>query len=203
MSTAPQPRLTFEEYDLLEKRTGEKYEYHDGEVFAMSGASGVHTRITANISREVGVRIRGTNCTEHSGDLRVAIPPRGKYLHPDLAVVCGRLAPEIPGRQAFTNVRVIFEVLSASTEAYDRSAKFDLYSRIPTLEEYVLIAQDRYAIDRFSRKQQDDKWRLSTYRGQDAVLELESIGISIPLVDVYDAVDFEFADRPPIPFEVT
>lgn len=202
MSTAPQPRLTFEEYDQLELRTGERYEYHDGEVFAMSGASGAHARITSNVNFEISGRIRGTKCATYSGELRVAIPPRGKYLHPDLTVSCGGLKPEIPGRQAYSNPKIIFEVLSNSTETYDRSAKFDLYSRIPTLEEYVLISQDRYAIDRFSRKQQDDAWRLSTYRGQDAVLELESIGISIPLIDIYDAVEFEFADRPPIPFEL-
>jgi Uma2 family endonuclease len=194
--------LTFEEYDQLEIRTGERYEYHDGEVFAMSGASGAHARITANISREVGVRIQGTSCSEHSGELRVAIPQRGKYLHPDLTVACGDLEPETPGRQAYTNPKVIFEVLSTSTEAYDRSAKFDLYSRIPTFQEYVLISQDRYAIDRFSRKQLDDPWRLFTYRGEEAILELESLAISIPLAGIYDRVNFNFADRPPVPFEV-
>jgi len=202
MSTAPQPRLTFEEYDQLEHRTGERYEYHDGEVFAMSGASGAHARITSNINFEISGRIRGSKCLTYSGELRVAIPPRGKYLHPDLTVTCGGLRPEVPGRQAYSNPKVIFEVLSASTEAYDRSAKFDLYSRIESLAEYVLISQDRYAIDRFSRTRHDENWQLSTYRGEDAVLQLESLAISIPLIDIYDAVEFEFADRPPTPFEL-
>jgi len=195
MSTAPQPRLTYEEYDQLEKTTGLKYEYHNGEVFAMGGASRTHARITTNLPRSVGFRLIGKPCEDFGSDLRVAIPGSGRYMYPDYSIACGPLRAEQPDREAFTNPKVIFEVLSPSTENYDRGAKFDLYSRIPSLEEYILIAQDRYAIDRFKRLENSSSWTLTRYRGVDAVLELESLAIAVPLSEIYDAVDFTFAEH--------
>lgn len=195
MSTAPQPRLTYDEYDQLEKSTGLKYEYHDGEVFAMGGASGPHVWIAGNLPHSVGTRVRAKGCRDFGSDLRVAIPNYSRYVYPDYSVICGSLIPEQPGRQAFTNTKIIFEVLSPSTENYDRGVKFDLYSRIPTLEEYVLVAQDRFAIDRFKCQENSQNWSLSRYRGIDAVLELESLGISVPLAEIYDGVDFALAEH--------
>ena len=203
MSTAPLPRLTYEEYDLLEKRTGQKYEYHNGEVFAMSGASGIHVWIASNISHAIGTPARSKGCWDFGSDLRVAIPNSGRYLHPDYSIVCGKLTPEQPGRQAFTNLKVIFEILSPSTESYDRGAKFELYSRIPSLEEYVLIAQDQYAIDKFRRQENSSSWTLTRYRGADAILELESLEIAVPLAEIYHGVDFDLAERSPEPFPLS
>jgi Uma2 family endonuclease len=191
MSTATKLLYTPPEYLALERKSPTRNEYYRGEIFAMSGASREHNLIGGNINREIGNQILDRPCESYSSDMRVFIDETGLYTYPDVVVVCGQ--PEFLDREVDTllNPTVIFEVLSESTEAYDRGVKFGHYRRIPSLKEYVLISQDRMLVERYTR--QGDNWVLTDFTRLDQSLRLESIDCTIPLDRIYAKVKFDEA----------
>ena len=163
-------------------------EYYNGEIFAMSGASREHNLIAGNLFRDIGNQLENRPCETYMNDMRVWIEATGLYTYPDVTVVCGE--PRFQDREVDTllNPAVIVEVLSPTTEAYDRGDKFRHYRRIDSLREFVLISQDRMMVERYTRQGND--WVLSDLTDPDQVLKLESIGCQVPLGRIYAKIKF-------------
>jgi Uma2 family endonuclease len=195
MSTATRVRYTPQEYLSLERKSLTKHEYHDGEISAMAGTTREHSLIGGNLARAIGNQFEDRPCEVHTSDLRVSVSEPGVYTYPDVVAVCGE--PRFLDNELDTllNPTVIAEVLSESTEAYDRGAKFRNYRRIPSLREYVLVAQDRMSVERYTR--QGDDWIFSELTEPDQALRLESIGCDVPLKAIYSKVQFPLAEAPP------
>lgn len=196
MSTQPKRRYTPEEYLALERQGQFRSEYVNGEIYAMSGASREHNVIAVNVTRELSNQLRQGPCEVYTADMRVMVDETGMYAYPDVVVSCGE--PEFEDRQVDTllNPTVIVEVLSPSTEAYDRGAKFAHYRRLPSLREYVLVAQDRPAVTRYVFDGQ--QWIFSEVTDLEGTVNLTSIGCTLALRDVYERVEFrEGAGGPP------
>jgi Uma2 family endonuclease len=186
----PEPSLlTPEEYLDIERKSKIRSEYIAGQMVAMSGASLRHALIAGNLYRELSAQMRERACTAYTADLRVKVSPTGMYTYPDIVALCGK--PEIEDEHLDTllNPAVIVEVLSDSTEAYDRGEKFAHYRRIDSLREYVLVSQNKIRIEHYRRD--DDEWILSEVSGPDAVLHLESIDCHVAVSAIYEKVEFE------------
>ncbi|ATG88732.1 Uma2 family endonuclease [Methylomonas koyamae] len=182
-----QTRYTAEEYLSLERRsTSIKSEFHDGQIYAMTGASREHNLISGNIYRELSQQLKSRPCEAYINEMRVKATEARSYHYPDIAVVCGK--PEFEDAQVDTllNPMLLIEVLSPSTEAYDRGGKFAHYRKIPSLREYLLVMQDQPGIERYLR--QGEVWILSETLGLEASLALESIDCRLSLREVYDKV---------------
>jgi Uma2 family endonuclease len=201
---AAKRRYTLEEYFEFERNSEEKFEYRDGEVvnlsetIGMAGGSLVHSRITANVIAAIRSRLTGGPCQVYSGDLRVRIPRKVLWAYPDASVICGNAQVEaIPGvGETATNPQVIIEVLSPSTESYDRGDKFARYREIPSLRDYVLVAQHEPRVEVFSRAE-DGAWSFVPVSDVRASAVLRSLGVELPLAEVYAGV--EFPPAPPEP----
>ncbi len=192
MTPQVKPWISPEEYFEFEKTSEGRHEYRDGEMFAMSGGTFPHVLITTNLGREIGNRLKD-ECSVVTSDARVHIAESGLWTYPDGIIICGPPESSKPGF-SLLNPKVIFEVLSKSTERYDRGAKFENYRKIASLEEYILVSQWDYAIDQF-RRNAAGRWELTEIRGQDNVLEIPSVQITIPLKQIYKGVDFGLADE--------
>lgn len=186
--TAPLPRMTPEEYLAFERASEGKHEYVDGYVYAMSGARRAHVALTVNLIAALRTRLRGGHCRPYSGDMRVGAGEGRPYFYPDVTALCGR--PEFADGEFDTllNPSVIVEVLSDSTEAYDRGDKFAHYQAVPSLREYVLVSQHEVRVDRFVRGE-GGAWVLTPLEGLGAVLELPSVGCAVPLAELYEDVE--------------
>lgn len=193
MSAAPKRKLTAAEYLAIERAAPHKSEFYAGEMFAMAGASREHNTVNENLSTEIGSRLKGGPCRTFSRDQRVMVDRTGLYTYPDLVIVCGPPEYDPEDRDTLVNPRVVVEVLSPSTERYDRTTKFLHYRQIPSVEEYVLVAQDEPWCERYVR-QPDGAWAQVPFVGLDAALELKSVPVAVPLRDVYAGVTF-----PPAP----
>jgi Uma2 family endonuclease len=189
------PRLSPQEYLARERAATYRSEYFDGETFAMAGGSPQHSLIKVNVTGELRARLKGARCTAYDSDLRVLVSRTGLYTYPDASVICGPLEFEDEHRDTVLNPTVVVEVLSESTEAYDRGKKFGHYRQVPTLREYLLVSQEEPRIERFFRND-DGTWTLTEAAGLEATLRLPSLGIEIALREVYDKV--EFPPPPPI-----
>jgi Uma2 family endonuclease len=189
MSAIPQTKLTPEEYLTLERNSEERHEYFGGEIFAMSGAKRNHNKITTNLSGLVWQHLKGKNCENYSSDMRVFVPETGLYTYPDLIVVCGEPKFQDEVFDTLLNPVLLIEVLSDSTEGYDRGKKFQHYRSIESLQEYVLVAQDEARIEKYV-KSGAGFWVLSDAVGLDAEIKFDSIDCIIALREVYDKVDF-------------
>jgi Uma2 family endonuclease len=189
MSTAPTRRISPQEYLAQERRADFKSEYLRGEVFAMAGATYEHTLIKDNLAREAGNQLKGTLCRALTSDMRVKVNATGLYTYPDIAIVCDKPQFEDEVFDTLLNPRAVVEVLSDSTEKYDRGAKFGHYRQIPSLEEYVLVAQDRPLVERYVR-QADGSWVLTIFEGLSATFAFASIPARIPLAEIYNGVEF-------------
>ena len=187
MSTAEKRRYTTEEYLALERASDTKHEYYQGEIFAMTGASLSHNRIVVNLLKLLGNSLNERDCEVLAGDMRVKVPT-GLYTYPDLTVVCGEPQLEDEAFDTLLNPKLIVEVLSQSTEAYDRGEKFAQYRTIESLEQYMLVSQQRYRVEVFT-KEEDGRWVLSDAGGLDAGIELPVFGCTLPLEEVYFRVD--------------
>ncbi|MEM9186238.1 MAG: Uma2 family endonuclease [Planctomycetota bacterium] len=190
MSTAPQQPLSAAQYLEIERSSvDQKHEFYAGEMFAMAGASKTHVRIATTLTGMLYASLKGTPCEPMAADMRVLVDRTGLYTYPDIVVVCGE--PEFEDDQFDTllNPKLVVEVLSDSTAAYDRGKKFDHYRQVASLEEYVLVSQDEPHIESFVR-QPGDRWLLGEARGIDASMALESLGVTLPLTEVYARIDF-------------
>lgn len=196
MSAIPKIYLTPAEYLAFERQSDVKHEYFRGELFAMSGASQNHVTIFMNTSHLLVGQLKGRSCRTFGADMRVKVSPTGLYTYPDLVVVCGRPRFEDKELDTLLNPTVIIEILSKSTEAYDRGEKFAQYRTLDTLLDYLLVSQDKPRIERFTR-QADGGWLLTESAGLDAVMSIESIQCQLPLADVYDRVEFGEVEAAP------
>ncbi len=187
----PPRRYTISEYLAYEQQSQEKHEYRDGWIVAMAGGTYNHGVIAANVLREVGNALKGKPCRAADGTVRVRIPRTPLYTYPDITVVCGepQFDPNDTSGQTLINPRVIVEVLSPSTEAYDRGEKFSRYRQLESLEEYVLVSQDVPAVETFIR-QKDGGWLLMPYAGIEATARIRCLGIELPLSEIYANVTF-------------
>jgi Uma2 family endonuclease len=188
MSSERKMRLTPEEYLALERKADVRSEYLDGDMVAMSGGSREHNLVVSNIVRELGIQLRGRPCEVYPSDMRVKVHATGLYTYPDVTVMCGEAQLEDERRDTLLNPVVIFEVLSGSTESYDRGAKFAHYRKIPSLVEYVLVSQREYIVEHYIR-QPDGPWLRSEARGLSAKLDLPSIQSSIDLSRLYERIE--------------
>ncbi len=182
--------VSVEEYLVRERQAAYKSDYVYGDIRAMAGASFAHTSITANVTIALGTQLKGTPCRTHSNDLKVAADPSGLYVYPDLTIVCGPPRALDNRRDVLLNPTVIIEVLSSSTETYDRGTKSEGYKQIESLREYLLISQSEPRVEQYSR-QADGLWLMATARGTNGVIRLESIRCTLSLADVYEGVDFQ------------
>lgn len=189
MTALPKRKLTAEEYLGIERDAEFKSEFYDGEMYAMAGATVEHNRVKENLAREIGNRLLDGPCDLFSSDQRILINQTGMYAYPDIVVVCGPV--ETVGNDGFTiiNPRILIEVLSPSTELYDRNVKRRHYSRIESLQEYIIVAQNQPQIDRFVR-QTDGTWSLKVFQGIGEIFSLTSLPIEIPLAKIYRNVTF-------------
>lgn len=184
---APTQRFTPQEYLRLEQAAdGVRHEFHAGEVLAMSDGTYRHSRINANTIRAVGNRLEGSPCFVLESNMRVRLEREDRYVYPDASIVCGepRFDPLDKSETTITNPRVLIEVLSESTEAYDRGAKFTAYRDLESFEEYVLISQKDARVETFTR-QSDGTWIFAAYEGLHAVALLRAQRIELPLAEVY------------------
>src|SRR5436853_4833370 len=187
MASHPKNLLAPGDYLAFDRQCEYKNEYFAGEVFAMTGASREHNLIVANIVRTLGNQLLERDCNVYPSDLRVKIQQIEKYTYPDVIVTCGEEQFEDEHRDTLLNPVVIIEVLSESTEAYDRGKKFEGYQYIDSLVEYVLVAQDQHRIERYVR-QQDKTWTYSEFHALSDVIQLASIGCELALKDIYAKV---------------
>lgn len=188
MSSQPKTRLTAPEYLALEREAEYKSEYYKGEVFAFAGASLRHNLIAANFLATTHSQLRGGPCSAFSSDMRITIPQTPHFAYADVVVVCGQPQLDDDFKDNLLNPIVIIEVLSPSTERYDRGTKFESYQRIPSLMEYVLVSQERPRVEQFLR-QTDGRWLYSETSAQ-GTIKLTSIDCELSLNDIYDKVEF-------------
>lgn len=178
---------TPEEYFEIEKYAKYKSEYYRGEIFAMSGGTLNHNRITLNIAGALNAAFSIKPCEAFASDLRIQIDKDKHYTYPDVTVVCGKLELAEGHKDMITNPIVIIEVLSDSTKDYDRGTKFTAYRNIKTLRDYILIDQESVHIEYFF-KEEDGTWRLKEYFNIEKAILLKSIQIEIPIIEIYDRV---------------
>jgi Uma2 family endonuclease len=205
------PLYTVEEYLALERASPDRHEYVDGYIYAMAGESGAHADISTNLVREVSTQLRGTPCRARSKDTKVRSGPtprfgqtrEGLFSYPDLVVICGEPEYHDEHRDVILNPAVIIEVLSESTEAFDRGEKFRRYQMWnPTLTDYLLVQQVAPVVEHFSRES-DGSWSYRVYEGLDQSFVIKSINCELQLSDIYERVSFESRDaeanntRPP------
>jgi Uma2 family endonuclease len=187
-SAAVKTRLSAEEYLTIERQAERKSEFYDGEIFAMAGGLEPHNLIALNVGSELRFQLKKRPCKVYPSDMRVKIPATGLYTYPDVMVVCGKPAFETEIKETLLNPVLIAEVLSESTEAYDRGTKFGHYRRIPSFREYLLVAQSQFRIEQFI-KQNDGSWLFFETSDPESVVKLPSIDCVLSLSEVYDKVE--------------
>jgi len=177
-----------EEYLARERAAETRSEYYAGEMFAMAGGSRAHNLIAGNLFASLHQQLRRRPCTVYPSDMRVKVSESGLYTYPDVTAVCDPEQFEDARQDTLLNPALVVEVLSPSTESYDRGRKAQNYRTVASLQEYLLITQDAYHVEQFVR-QPDGQWLFSEADGLDAVLPLPSIGCELRLADVYEKVE--------------
>ncbi len=196
MSALPKRKMTADEYLEIERAAEFKSEFFDGVMYplhhdpltGMAGASRIHNRVKENVIVEFGGLFKRGPCQTYSGDQRVRLTETGMFAYPDVVIVCD---PPIfdPDRDTLLNAQVIVEVLSPSTEKYDRGFKFAMYQKQPTIREVVFVSQDSMRIERYVR-QPDATWVLTVFEDAGADFSLGTVDASVPLRDLYRGVEF-------------
>ena len=197
---AAQTRLTPEEYIAFERKFLPdadiiRHEYINGELIAMSGASRAHNLITINVSAALHSRLRGSECETYANDMRVSTPTTTSYFYPDVVVVCEEPRFEDDVFDILLNPIILVEVLSPSTEVYDRREKFAHYRQLPSLQEYVLVAQDQVRVEHYRRQGKQDTapvtptdWIFTDFQELEEILPLTSIQCELPLQEIYERI---------------
>ncbi|MDQ1640180.1 MAG: hypothetical protein QOF62_3519 [Pyrinomonadaceae bacterium] len=189
MSRQVKTYTTPEEYLAFERKAENKNEYVNGEIFAMTGASRKHNLIVANIVGELREQLKGKPCEVYPGEMRVKAPATRSYVYPDVVVVCDEPKFEDDQLDTLLNPTLIVEVLSKSTESYNRLAKSAYYRTIESLAEYLLVAQEECRVEQYV-KQPDGRWLLADVRSRESLIVLEAIGCSLSLHDIYERISF-------------
>jgi len=190
MSSLPKTRFTPEEYLAMDRQSEYKNEYFDGEIFAMTGASRKHNLISVNVASSLNSQLTDRDCEVYASDMRVKVNPTGLYTYPDVVVVCGVPGFEDKETDTLLNPTVIIEVLSKTTEGYDRGDKFEHYRSIESLSEVVLIAQDKHHIEHY-RRQEGGQWVLTETNNLQDRIKLTSINCELALHDIYKKVSID------------
>ncbi len=189
MPALPKTYFTPEQYLALEREAEHKSELVNGQIYAISGASREHILIATNLISEINTQFKGKPCETYGSDMRVKVSPSGMYTYPDVTIACNGPRFEDDHVDTLLNPTVIVEVLSPSTEAYDRGEKFAHYRKLASLSDYVLVSQDKPRIEHYVRHPDDpSRWVLTEISGLDSVLRLASIGCEVALSEIYDRV---------------
>lgn len=183
-------RMTVEEYLAFERASDEKHEFIDGEIFAMSGGKAPHANVAAGFIRDLGLALLRRSCRVYTSDMRVHIPRTQRFVYPDVSVVCGRPLFDDEQIDNLLNPRVIVEVLSPSTEDYDRGDKFTNYRTIPSLKHYLLAAQDKPLVEVYTWRD-DGPWSVQSY-GPGTTIELSALECSLDVDQIYAGVFDEY-----------
>lgn len=189
MSAVPKTKLTPAEYLAIERKAEFKSEYYRGEMFAMAGARFPHNTVKDNLIGELHGQLKGSPCRTLSSDQRVNIPATTLYTYPDIVIICEPPVFEDAMMDTLLNPQVIIEILSDSTESYDRGAKASQYKQITSLREYVIVGLRTPVIERHVR-QDDGSWNVMEFAGLDAVLQFASVPAKVPLSEIYRGVEF-------------
>lgn len=189
MATHPKTFLTPEQYLEIERKAEFRSEYYQGEMFAMAGAKEAHNLIIWNLARDLGQQLRQRPCRAYLADMRVRVNATGLYTYPDVAAVCGEPQFLDDQRDTLLNPNLIVEVLSPSTELYDRVRKFEHYRSLESVSEYLLLSSERVSAELYTR-QPDGRWLLTTVSRMEDSLDLQSVGAHLALADLYEKVDF-------------
>jgi Uma2 family endonuclease len=190
MSVQPKRQLHFADWLAAERAADQgRTEYVDGEVFAMAGGTEAHNLICGNVLRELGNRFKGRPCYVYTSDMKVRIESANLGTYPDVMAICGERLFWDDGRDVIINPGLIVEVLSDSTEAYDRGNKFGYYRSLPSLRAYLLLSQHRVSAELFLRQPGGD-WLLSTYDDPRGSIPLLAFDTALPLAEIYDKVEF-------------
>ena len=184
IATSPQEYLAFE------RVSKQKHEYFQGKLVAMAGASLIHNRLVANLLGEIREPLKNKPCEILPSDIRVSTPSRESYMYPDAVIVCGQPEMEDDKFDTLKNPVVIFEILSPSTEDHDRGRKFFFYRQIPSFKEYILVDSTKPFVE-ISRQEENGAWKFETITDPEGQLFISSIGISIPMAEVYRNVSFQ------------
>lgn len=182
--------LTEQEYLQFEKESQQKHEYFEGEIFAMAGASDNHNEIFSNLFVELGIKLKGKACKPYGSDLRIHIPENTLYTYPDISIICGGLSSVNDETAIATEPTILIEILSESTQNYDRGAKFKLYRDISTLKEYIMVDSESITIECF-RLNENNHWELEEYKTLDDILNIPALALQIPLKDIYEGTKLE------------
>ena len=179
-----------EEYLEFEREATQRHEYIDGKIIKMAGESLSHSRISVNLTTELSVQLRHKDCEALSPDMKVRTTTKSLFAYPDLTVVCGEPKFHDVKKDVLINPKVIFEVLSPSTERYDRGEKFQYYkNETPSLVDYILVSQEQVLVEQYT-KQADESWRYRTFDRAEDSLKIESIEAEVLLQDIYLRVEF-------------
>lgn len=190
MAVVARRKMTVAEYLEMERASEEKHEFLDGEIYLMSGASLKHNLIVTNTVSSLHSQLRSRPCVVFPSDMRVRVRDNRYYTYPDITVVCDPLQLEDGRQDTLLNPTLIIEVLSPSSESYDRGKKFQHYRTLASLQEYVLISQDSARIERYLR-QPNDEWLLADASGIESSIELASIQCVLSLAEVYEKITFD------------
>ncbi len=194
MTALPKRKYSLEEYFEIERNSEEKFEYYDGNIWSMAGASPAHERIVVNAGAHLRELLRGRGCSVFGSNLKVRVPFYTPYRYPDLSVYCGEgIYETMGGMEVLTNPQMLVEVLSPSTEAFDRGDKFTYYKSIESFTEYLLIATSRPHVTQFV-KAGENEWIQREAEGLEGRLKLETFGVEILLSEIY--LDVEFPEPP-------
>lgn len=188
MSTRAERLYTADEYLAIERASDHKSEFVNGRIYAMTGANWPHNKIVSNIVRHVGARVEDRDCSVISSDQRVKVSRTGMYTYPDVVALCGEPQFDDAYLDTLQNPAVIFEVLSRSTELYDRGEKSSHYRKIESLREYILVAQNEVHVEQFVRH--GEHWMLSEYTELSDVLRIDALDCEIPLGLIYKNIRF-------------
>jgi Uma2 family endonuclease len=188
MATHPKTHLTPEQYLEIERKAEFKSEYYQGEMFAMAGAREAHNLVVFNVATEFGQQLRKRPWRAYVNDMRVRVSATGLYTYPDIIVVCDEPQFLDETRDTLLNPSLIVEVLSPSTEAYDRGRKFEHYRSVESLSEYLLVSAERVSAELYTR-QPDGRWLLTAASRLEDSLDLQSAGVHLALADLYEKVD--------------
>ena len=179
-----------EEYLDWEEDQPTKHEYFHGRIYAMTGGSLEHVTVIQNLGASLSNRLRGGKCRVFTSELRVKVDATGLYTYPDASVVCGEMQLDRRTKSVtLLNPTLIIEVLSPSTEAYDRGDKFNHYRRLPSLTDYILISTRSAQVEHFQRHE-DENWLLTVRTGNEATLTIKALGIELPFTEIYEYVEF-------------
>ncbi len=180
-------RYTLTQYLAIEKKSNTKHEYFENEIFTMAVASDVHNEIFSNLFLHIASKLKGTPCRPYGSDKRLHIPENSLYTYPDISIYCNGLKHSTKDKDSSILPTVIIEILSESTQSYDRGDKFKLYRDIPSLKEYILIDSDQIAIESFFLNE-NNNWELHEYTNNSEKLILKTFQIGIPIQDIYENI---------------